>query len=226
MTAPTPAWTPGRMYFQLDADDEAYVLSGSSAYSGSALAEETSALGDPAVMMIAREQFAFMRFLAAHGRCRRALDIGTFTGMSALALAEGVGRTGAVVTIDRDDQWLDVATRHWQAAMVADRIEFRRGEALDVLAALAEGEPFDLIFLDADKAKTRDYVEMSLRLLAPGGLIVVDNTLWHGWVLDPAQDDAATAGMRDFNARIVDDPRVETVMLPIADGIMLIRRRG
>ena len=225
MTAAKPAWTPGRMYFQLDADDEAYVLAGSSAYSGAALAADTAALGDPAVMMIAREQYAFMRFLAAHGRCRRALDVGTFTGMSAQALAEGVGKTAKVITIDRDEQWLEAATRNWQAAKVAERIEFRSGEALDELAALADGEPFDLIFLDVDKANTTAYVEMSLKLLAPQGVIVVDNTLWHGWVLDPERDDADTVGMRDFNARIVNDPRVETVMVPIADGIMLIRRR-
>src|SRR5690606_10220249 len=123
--APKPAWTPGRMAFALPPDVETYLLARSSSYTahGHALFAETAKLGDPAVMMLAREQYALFRFLAAHLRWRRVLDIGTFTGLSAQAFAEGVGPDGQVVTIDRDDAWLDIARQHWSAAGVGERIE-------------------------------------------------------------------------------------------------------
>jgi predicted O-methyltransferase YrrM len=228
MTASKPAWTPGRMYFELSALAEHYVLSHSSSYTaaGAALIDETLALGEPAVMMLAKEQYALMRFLAAHSQWRRALDVGTFTGISALALAEGMGPNGRVVTIDRDPAWRDIARRHWAAAGVDDRIEVYTGEARDTLRALASGERFDVIFLDADKAHVADYFEQSMTLLSPHGLIMVDNTLWHGWVTDEKRADPDTIGMREFNEQIARDERVETVVLPVADGITLVRPRG
>jgi predicted O-methyltransferase YrrM len=217
------------MCFQLDPALEPYVLEHGGGFRphGAELAAATEALGEPAVMMLAKEQYALFRFLATHLRCRRALDLGTFTGLSALAFAEGVGSEGRVVTVDRDPTWLDIARSHWRAAGCETRIDARVGEAIDVLAQLA-GEPdqrFDIAFIDIDKARVSEYVEMTLGILNPGGLVMVDNVLWHGWVLDPARDDADTAGMRRFNDAITSDPRVETVLLPIADGMTLIRRR-
>lgn len=226
---PTPDWTPGRMAFQLDAAIEDYLLAHSSSYgaSGAALADETATLGDPAVMMLAREQYALFRFLCGLLGCRRALDVGTFTGLSTLAFAEGMGPEGRVTTIDRTPAWVEIARRHWRAAGVEDRIEAHVGEAIDVLERLSASmqDRFDIVFIDVDKARVGDYFEHALALLAPRGLIMVDNVLWHRWVLDGQRVDADTQGMRMFNERVARDPRVETVMLPIADGLTLIRRR-
>lgn len=232
MTDPKPAWTPGRMAFLLTPAVESYVLARSSSYSpqGDALFADTVALGEPAIMMLAREQYALFRFLAAHLRWRRVLDIGTFTGLSAQAFAEGMAQgsssSGRVVTIDRDRAWLDIARRHWNAAGVAERIDVLTGEALPTLRSLSDAPDllFDFIFIDADKALVGDYVDEALRLLAPNGLIGVDNALWHGWVMDDSHHDADTDGMRAFNDRMAFDARIETVMLPIADGLTLIRR--
>lgn len=233
MTAIAPAapddWTLGNMAFTLPSAIEAYVLAHSPGYdaAAAALAAETQALGDPAVMMLGKEQFAFFRFLCGVLGARRALDVGTFTGMSALAFAAGMGSSGRVITIDRTPAWLPLARRHWRAAGVDDRIDARTGEAAVELGALRRegGAPFDIVFIDVDKAGVRGYVDVAFDLLAPRGIVIVDNAAWHGWVLDPSRTDADTAGMRDFNRAIADDPRVEPVLLPVADGMMLIRRR-
>lgn len=223
-------WTAGRMSFQLEAAMERYVVSHSDGYgsSGEALVAETAALGEPAVMMIAKEQYAFLRCLTEMLGCKRALDIGTFTGLSALAFADGVGPAGRVTTIDRNPAWVEIAQKHWVASGVRERIDVQIGEAIDVLHGLAANPEvrFDIAFLDVDKARVRDYFEQTLNLMAPGGLIIVDNALWHGWVLDAGRTDADTSGMRKFNDEIATDSRVQAVLLPIADGIWLIRRRG
>jgi predicted O-methyltransferase YrrM/uncharacterized protein YciI len=228
--AATPDWTAGQMRFQLDRAMEDYVVARSTGWgaAGSALVAETAALGEPAVMMIAKEQYAFFRVLASAPDCRRVLDVGTFTGLSALAFADGMGTRGRVTTIDRNAAWADVARRHWAAAGVADRIEMTIGEASDAMAALvAERDArYDIVFIDVDKARVADYFEHALALLAPGGLVLVDNALWHGWVQDRSRTDADTEGMRRFNDGIAADARVEAALLPIADGLWLIRRRG
>ena len=223
------SWTPGEMCFQLGAEVEDYVVAhNEKPGSGStAIADETAALGEPAVMMIAREQYAFFRFLAESLGSRRALDVGTFTGLSALAFAEGMGPGGQVVTIERNAQWLEIARRHWNAAGVSDRIDARVGEAGALMTELAGSAPasFDIVFIDVEKSRVAEYFEIALDLLAPGGLIMVDNALWHGWVMDRTRVDADTAGMRSFNDRVAVDARLTAVLLPIADGIWLIRRR-
>jgi caffeoyl-CoA O-methyltransferase len=227
MNAPAD-WTPGRMAFMLPSVLESYVLAHSPGYdaAAAALAAETEALGEPGVMMLGKEQFALFRFLCGLLGCRRALDVGTFTGMSALAFALGVGPEGKVVTIDRSAAWLPIARRHWQAAGVAARIEAREGEAVDVLRDLvaARAAPFDIAFIDVDKARVAQYVDLTLSLLAPRGVVIVDNVLWHGWVLDATKQDADTQGMRDFTRAVTSDARLEVVVVPIADGMSLIRR--
>jgi predicted O-methyltransferase YrrM len=218
------SWTPGRMAFQLEQDTEAYVLANSAGYgrAADALARETTALGEPAVMMLGREQFAFLKFLVRGSRV--ALDLGTFTGLSALAMAEGIGE-GRVVTVDRSNEWAGIAERHWQAAGVRRLIDARHAEADEVLAQLkAARTQLDFAFVDVDKAGLRRYAEAVLGMLRPGGMLAVDNTLWHGWVLDPARRDADTEGVRRFNAWIAQQADVEAVMLPIADGMTLVRR--
>jgi caffeoyl-CoA O-methyltransferase len=222
-------WTAGRMCFQLEAEMERYVVAHSESYgsSGKALVDETAALGEPAVMMIAKEQYALLRGLTELLGCKHALDIGTFTGLSALAFAEGVGPGGQVTTIDRNPAWVEIAQKHWASAGVRERIDVQIGEASDRLHELAANPEarFDIAFLDVDKARTREYFEQTLNLMAPGGLMLVDNALWHGWVLDDAHTDADTEGMRRFNEEVANDSRVKAVLLPIADGMWLIRRR-
>jgi len=222
--AAKPSWTPGRMAFELDAAREAYVLANSAGYgqAADALARETTALGEPAVMMLAKEQFALLKFLVRGSRL--ALDLGTFTGLSALALAEGMPE-GKVVTVDRSTEWASIAVRHWQSAGVRARIDARHAEADAVLADLAAANAqLDFAFVDIDKAGMRRYAETILRMLRPGGMLAVDNTLWHGWVLDPARNDADTEGVRRFNAWITQESRAEAVMVPIADGMTIVRR--
>jgi len=229
ITGAKPSWTLGTMAFQLQPAFESYVIAHSAGYgsSGTALVRETEALGDPAVMMLAKEEYALLRFLAGVARCRRALDVGTFTGLSALALADGVGPRGSVVTIDRDTKWLAIAQRHWESAGVAARIEVMTMEADAAFERLARGatQPFDIAFLDVDKARVAEYFEATLSLLANDGLIVVDNTFWHGWVLDADHDDPDTRGMRRFNDQIAADPSLEVALLPIGDGLTLVRRK-
>jgi caffeoyl-CoA O-methyltransferase len=213
------------MAFQLDETLEAYVLANSAGYGGAAdaLAGETTALGEPAVMMLGREQYALLKFLAKGSRL--ALNLGTFTGLSALALAEGMPE-GRVITVDRSDEWASIAERHWQGAGVRERIDARHADADDVLAEMAAAHAqVDFAFIDIDKAGMRRYAEAVLHMLGPTGMLAVDNTLWHGWVMDPARSDADTEGVRRFNAWITQNPSVEAVMLPIADGMTLVRKR-
>jgi predicted O-methyltransferase YrrM len=225
----TKDWTLGEMCFQLPTAIEKYILSHSVSYgaAGAALVEETASLGDAAVMMIGKEQYVLFRFLTELLGCKRALNVGTFTGLSTLAFAEGVGPDGRVTTIDRNAAWVDIARRHWTAAGVSDRIDVRVGEALDILSQLSASRDglFDIVFIDVDKARVRNYFEYAFALLAPNGLIMIDNALWHGWVLDESRIDANTDGMRKFADDVADDPRLQLAILPVADGITLIRRR-
>jgi caffeoyl-CoA O-methyltransferase len=216
------------MTFQLEPKIEDYILSHSAGYStaAKAIVDETSALGDPAVMILAKEQYVFFRFIARLLQTKRVLDVGTFTGLSALAFAEGIPHYGQVVTIDREDaEWLEIARRNWDRAGVTNRIDVHIGEAENELKKLSNErtEPFDIIFLDVDKARTQQYFDLSLPLVADEGLILVDNSLWHRWVLDPERLDPDTAGTRDFNDNLQHDTRVEVVMLPIGDGLTLAR---
>jgi caffeoyl-CoA O-methyltransferase len=190
-----------------------------------ALVEETSQLGDIARMQVAPEQGAFLSLLAAVTGARRAIEVGTFTGYSALCLARGLPEDGRLVCCDVSEEWTAVARRHWEAAGVARRIELRLGPALDTLRSLPTDPDVDLAFIDADKGSYVDYYEELLVRLRPGGLVVVDNVLWSGRVLDPDADDADTVALRAFNDRVAADARVEVVMLPVADGLTLARKR-
>jgi len=213
------------MAFQLPPEREAYVIANSSGYSkaAAALAAETAALGDPAVMMLGKEQYGLIKFLARLVGCRLALDLGTFTGSSALALAEASPHTH-VITVDRSKEWSSIAERHWRAAGVRDRIDARHVEADEALTELTKrGERIDFAFIDVNKAGLPRYADAILQLLSPSGMIAVDNTLWHGWVLDPQRTDADTEGVRRFNRRVATDSSLESVVLPIADGMTLVR---
>jgi caffeoyl-CoA O-methyltransferase len=158
---------------------------------------------------------------------RRCLEIGTFTGYSALAVAMALPPDGRIVACDISESFTAVARNHWQRAGVAEKIELRLGPAMATLdALLAEGgAPFDFAFIDADKENYGGYFECALTLLRPGGLVAVDNVLWGGSVADPSVRDAETEAIRRFNARLRADERVDISLLPVADGLTLARKR-
>jgi caffeoyl-CoA O-methyltransferase len=190
-----------------------------------ALIEATQKLGSISVMQIAPEQGALMTLLAQVTGARRAIEIGTFTGYSALCLARGLGENGELICCDRSEEWTRVGLPFWESAGVAARIDLRIAPALDTLADLARRKtaPFDLAFVDADKTNYRNYCEALLGLVRPGGLILVDNVLWSGAVLDLEDQSENTQAIRAFNEWAGQEERFDTVMLPISDGLSLLR---
>jgi predicted O-methyltransferase YrrM len=189
--------------------------------------ESTKALGDVAVMQISPDQGAFMTLLAKLVGARRALELGTFTGYSAICVARGLADGGQLVACELDPERAETARANFADAGVADRIEVRVGPAQETLDALEaeDGEPFDLAFVDADKESYPGYYESCLRLLRPGGLIVIDNVLRSGDVLAPENASEGTKVIADLNERIAGDERVDVAMLGIADGITLALKR-
>jgi predicted O-methyltransferase YrrM len=191
------------------------------------LREETAALPQ-AGMQIAPDQGALLAMLVGIIEPRRAIELGTFTGYSSLAIATAMPPDGVLVCCDLSDEWTSVARRYWAEAGVAERIDLRLGPALDTLDALLAGGgsgTFDFAFIDASKREYPDYHERIVQLLRPGGLAVYDNVLWGGSVLDDAQADPDTAGIRRLNERIGLDERVEVSMIPVGDGLTLARKR-
>ena len=153
------------------------------------------------------------------------MEVGTFTGYSALAVARGLAPGGRLLCCDVSEQWTAIGREHWARAGVADRIDLRIAPALDTLRARPRERTIDFAFIDADKGNYANYYAEIVERLAPRGVLLVDNVLWSGKVIDPAVDDADTAAIRAFNDLVVADARVDTVMLPIADGLTLVRRR-
>ena len=172
-------------------------------------------------MMVGPLEGRFLEMLVAVSGARRVLEIGTFTGYSALAMAAGLPRGGRIVTCDINEASVSLGRRFIEKSPHADRIEIRLGRALDTIAAL-DG-PFDLVFIDADKPNYVNYYEAVLPKLADGGLIVADNTLWNGAVLDGADLSESTEAIRAFNHHVRHDSRVVCVQLTIRDGVTLIR---
>jgi caffeoyl-CoA O-methyltransferase len=191
----------------------------------SALIEETGRLGGISLMQIAPEQGAFMTLFARAIGARRAIEVGTFTGYSALCLARGLPDDGELVCCDVNAEWSAIGRRYWEKAGVAHKIDLRVAPALETLRSLPAEPPFDLAFIDADKPSYSDYYEEILARLRPGGVILVDNVLWMGRVADPEVDDDQTRAIRAFNDRVATDDRVDCVMLPISDGLTLLRKR-
>jgi caffeoyl-CoA O-methyltransferase len=190
------------------------------------LIEETQQkIGGMAMMQVAPEQGAFMEMLARVTAARRALEVGTFTGYSALSVALGLPDDGYLLTLDVSEEWTSIARRYWEKAGVASKIELRLGPAADSLAALPREESFDLAFIDADKSGYRGYYEEILPRVRTGGLILVDNVLWGGSVVDPDNDRDDTRAIRAFNEHVAQDERVDCVMLAISDGLTLLRKR-
>ncbi len=191
------------------------------------LREETAALPQ-AVMQISPEQGQFMALLAELVGARRVLEVGTFTGYSALVVALALPADGRIITCDVDEEMTAIARRYWAEGGVADKIDLRLGPAVDTLdALLSDGgaDTFDFAFVDADKENYDAYYERALALLRQGGLMVIDNVLWSGAVADPNQKDADTNAIRALNAKLHGDQRVSLSLLPVSDGITLARKR-
>jgi caffeoyl-CoA O-methyltransferase len=188
------------------------------------LIEETAGLGPIAGMQIAPEQGAFMTVLTRAIGARRAVEVGTFTGYSALAIARGLPDDGHLLCCDVSEEWTAIGRRYWDEAGVGARIELRLGPAVETLASLPADEAIDLAFIDADKPNYPNYFEALLPRLRPNGLILVDNVLWGGRIVDDS-DDENTKALQAFNDLVAADDRVDAVMLPISDGLTILRKR-
>lgn len=191
------------------------------------LREETAGFPNPE-MQIGPEQGQFMAFLVKLINARRTLEIGVFTGYSSTVVALALPPDGEVVACEISAEYAAVARCWWKEAGVEGKIDLRLGpalEALDRLLAERQADSFDFAFIDADKATYGSYYERCLRLVRPGGLIAVDNTLWSGRVADPADDEESTRALRAFNATLAGDERVDLSLLPVGDGLTLLRRR-
>jgi predicted O-methyltransferase YrrM len=191
------------------------------------LREETAELPN-AGMQIAPEEGAALAMLVRLVGARRILEVGTFTGYSSTAMALALPADGHIVCCDVSKEWTDMAADAWAAAGVDDKVELRLGPALDTLDDLLAADQagtFDMAFIDADKGNYEGYYERALRLVRRGGLIAIDNVLWSGRVADPAVRDESTEAIRDLNAMIAADERVDVAMLPVADGLTLARIR-
>jgi len=192
-----------------------------------ALRAETAKL-PMAGMQISPEQGQFMALLAELIGARRAIEVGTFTGYSALCVAQALPPDGKLIACDISEEFTSVARRYWAKAGLADRIELRLAPALDTLKSLLAGGgagSFDFAFIDADKTQYDAYYEAILKLLRPGGLIAIDNVLWSGAVADGRKRDADTVALRALNEKLRTDKRISLSMLPIGDGLTLVRKR-
>ncbi|MFO0616742.1 MAG: class I SAM-dependent methyltransferase [Polyangiaceae bacterium] len=187
------------------------------------LREVTYARANSPGMQVGRVEGALLAMLVKISGARRILEIGTFTGYSALSMAEALPPDGKLVTCDIDAQVVSIAKEFFAKSGFGDRIESRMGDALDTIRAMPRDEVYDLVFIDADKARYPDYYEAVLPHVPVGGLIVADNTLWSGAVLDPKTPD--DIGITTFNRLVTGDQRVENVLLPVRDGVMLVRKR-
>jgi caffeoyl-CoA O-methyltransferase len=180
--------------------------------------------GRAAGMQIGDDQAVLMEIVARATGARRALEVGTFTGYSALAVARGMGPEGRLLCCDVSEEWTAIAQEYWQRAAVADRIELRLGPAIDTLRSLPVEEQFDLAFVDADKTGYVAYYEEIVPRLRRGGLLLADNTLQGGRVFDADADDESTVAIRAFNDRVAGDSRMRMVLLPIGDGVSFIQK--
>lgn len=191
------------------------------------LREET-ALDSMSRMQISPEQGQFLSLLVQISGARKALEIGTFTGYSSICIAQALAPQGVLTCCDVDEKWTRIAQRYWQKAEIENKITLKLQPAINTLKDLlkcGEGYSFDFIFIDADKESYMDYYELSLRLLKPAGLIVVDNVLWNGAVIDPTKNDVDTKAIRNFNTQLKNDNRVDISLVPISDGLTIIRKK-
>ena len=185
----------------------------------------TAALGDASIMQIGTAQGALMTLLTTLLRPRFAVEVGTFTGYSALAVAKALPPGARLLCCDISEEWTAIAREHWERAGVADRIDLRIGPAMDTLRSLPSEPAVDLAFIDADKASYIAYYEELVPRLSERGVILADNALWDGHVTIPARTDSTTEQLRAFNAHVIADERVLVALLPVGDGLSMVARR-
>src|SRR6266700_5206013 len=191
------------------------------------LREETAPL-PLSIMQISPEQGQFMGLLTRLLSARATLEVGVFTGYSSISVAMALPEDGKIIACDVSDEWTSIARRYWREAGVAHKIDLRLRPALETLEALlSEGRAgaFDFAFIDADKSNYSNYYERCFELVRPGGLIAIDNVLWHGQVIDPANQDEDTLAIRRFNLLVSEDERVWVSLLPLSDGLTLAMKR-
>lgn len=189
---------------------------------------ETTAAMPEHNMQIAPEQGQFMALLVRLLGARRCIEVGVFTGYSSLLVATALPQGGRLIGCDISEDYTRIARPFWEEAGVAERIDLRLGPALDTLADVLDAEgpdAFDFVFIDADKSHYDDYYEACLSLVKPGGVIAIDNTLWHGSVADPAITDGDTEAIRALNRKLHADERIDLSLVPIGDGLTLCRKR-
>jgi caffeoyl-CoA O-methyltransferase len=187
------------------------------------LSAVTAALPE-AEMQVPAEQGTLLTILTAAIAPRRAIEVGTFTGYSALCIARGLPAEGRLLCLDVSEEWTAIAREHWARAGVTDRIDLVLGPAADSLADLADEPAFDLAFIDADKVSYQRYYDLLVPRMNPNGVIIVDNVLQYGAVVRPHSENPAVVAIREFNRLLVADSRVQVVMLPIADGLTIARK--
>jgi caffeoyl-CoA O-methyltransferase len=190
------------------------------------LATETATrLGRISGMQIAPEQGTFMGLLARAIGARYAVEIGTFTGYSAICVARALPPDGRMLCCDVSEEWTAIARRYWEKAGIAEKITLKLAPAIDTLRALPADDPIDFAFIDADKTNYRLYYEEVLKRTRPNGLILIDNVLWNGAVIDPRVQGGDTQAIRELNDFLATDRRIDIVMLPISDGLTICRKR-
>jgi len=190
------------------------------------LVDETLALGNLSAMQIAPEQGQFLEIIVKILNANCCLEIGRFTGLSSLCIARGLPESGKLTTIDNSDEFLSMAEKYWKMAKQETKIESIIGEGVDVLQSMIDRQQsFDFIFIDADKNNYPHYYELSLKLLRPNGILIIDNMLWHGDVADENKTDKQTTTIRALNKKIQTDERIDFSLLPLSDGLSFIRKK-
>lgn len=212
--------------FHLPANVHAYVLEHSIELDDvqRELVRDTQALGGLSLMQISPDQGLLLTMMARITGARDAVEVGTFTGFSALCIAKGLRRDGHLLCCDVSEEWTSMAREYWTRAGLADRIELRVAPAIETLKSLPAEPHLDLAFIDADKGGYIDYYEELVPRLRPGGLLFADNVLWFGAVAEPSAQDDDTKAIRAFNEHVQADGRVEQLILPLGDGLTLARR--
>ena len=181
-------------------------------------------VGDLSGMMISEEQGQLLRILVAAIGAKQVVEVGTFTGYSAACMAAALPADGRLLCCDVNDEWTAIGEPYWQRSGLSDRIELRIAPALETLRTLPSDPPIDFAFVDADKDNYVGYFEALLPKLRTNGLLAFDNVMWHNWMMDAANQGTETIGIREFNDHILGDPRIESVMLHVGDGLTLIRK--
>ena len=190
------------------------------------LEKETLSLGSVAQMQIAKEQGQFLEIITKISRSTNCLEIGRFTGLSTLFIARGLPAKGKITTVDNSEEFLGLAEKYWVLDNVNSKIESIIGEGVDVMQSMIDRQKiYDLIFIDADKNNYPNYYELGLKLIPSNGIIIIDNMLWHGDVANNNKNDSQTETIRNLNSKIQNDQRVEFSLLPLSDGLSLIRKK-